>query len=225
MAQHDGGGKFLTPAQGLAQKAGAIFIAQVIMGMWIGVGAQQFRVMVCLHINEIGVLEPVREVTPFPKVGGHYQLFALSPMRGEDLEAKGGPAAVVGDRKRSDGNIPDGKGPIGKRTDLEAQERGEAKVPGGQRFDFFFVDVDGNPAFFQHPEGIMMDVVAVQVGDDHPVDSGQESVEDPPAGLHGWEPGIEEEGGIPGFQEQGISRAAAAEGLKGQRQYHLRSNY
>ena len=61
--------------------------------------------------------------------------------------------------------------------------------------NFSLVDIDRNTAVFQNPERGIMDVVAVQVGDDYPVNSRENFTQGIPASPHGGESGIEEESG------------------------------
>jgi len=60
-----------------------------------------------------------------------------------------------------------------------------------------------------------LEVIRVQVGDDGAVQLGEDSAEGFPAGSHGRESGINEQGAPVRFQEQRVARTAAAEGLKG----------
>lgn len=57
-------------------------------------------------------------------------------------------------------------------------------------------------------------MVAVQVGDHRPVDPEERKAQGPAAGPHGGKSGVDEQGGPACFQEEGIPRTAAAEGLK-----------
>jgi hypothetical protein len=92
-------------------------------------------------------------------------------------------------------------------------------MPAGQMPNLLLINVDGNPTVFQDPERGIMNVIAVEVGDDHSVNCGEEFPQGFPAGSHRGESGINEQGGFTRFQEQRVSRTAAAQGLKGKEQY------
>ena len=77
-------------------------------------------------------------------------------------------------------------------------------MPSGQMLNLFLVNVDGNPAVFQDPERRIVNVIAVEVGDDHSVNSGEEFPQGFPAGTHGGESSINEQGGLTRFQEQRV---------------------
>jgi len=77
-------------------------------------------------------------------------------------------------------------------------------MPSGQMLNLFLVNVDGNPAVFQDPERRIVNVIAVEVGDDHSVNSGEEFPQGFPAGAHGGESSINEQGGLTRFQEQRV---------------------
>ncbi len=64
-----------------------------------------------------------------------------------------------------------------------------------------------------------MNVIAVEVGDDYSVNCREEFPQGFPAGAHGGESSINEQGGFTRFQEQRVPRTAAAQGLKGKEQY------
>ena len=83
-------------------------------------------------------------------------------------------------------------------------------MPTRQRFDILFVKINRNPAFFQEAEGGILDVVAVQMRNDYPLNSGEISIQSFSAGPHGGKTGINEQSASICFQEQGISRTAAA---------------
>lgn len=214
VAEHDRTGQIPTLAEGLAQQAAAFFIAQVEVRTGVWVGPQQFRVVVGFHVDKIGVLKPARKAAPIPEIGGHHNLSLPALLVGRNLKTKSPADSIVGHPKGEDGEGANGKRPVKKGADFEVQERGLAKVPARQKFNLLLININGNPAIFQYPEGIMVDVIAVQVGDHNPVNSAEEFCQGIPAGLHRGKSGIDEEGGVPRLQEQRIPRTAAAEGLK-----------
>ena len=84
--------------------------------------------------------------------------------------------------------------------------------------NLFPINIDGNPAVFQDPQRGIMNMVTVEVGDDHSVNDGQEFPQGFPAGSHGGESGINQEGAFGRSQEQRVPRTSAAQGLKSKEQ-------
>ena len=175
--------------------------------------------MVCLHIDEVGILEPTGDSAPIPEVRGDYNLFALALSANGDLKTESLTDAIVGYPERMDGKVADRKRSVKIGAYFEVQEGGLTKMPAGQMSNLFLVNVDGNPAVFQNPEGGIMNVIAVKVGDDHPVNCGEQLPEGFSAGSHRGESGIDEQGGFTRFQEQRVPRTTAAQRLEGKEQY------
>jgi hypothetical protein len=210
VAEHDRTGEFPALAESLAQQPAAFFIAQVEVRTGVRVGPQQVRVVVGFHEDKIGVLEAVRKSVPIPEIGGHHNLFLPAPVVDRNLKPKSPPDSIVGHPKRDDREVPDRKRPVKKRADLEVQERRLVKIAAGQRSNLLLININGNPAIFQYPERIMVDVIAMQVGDHNPVNATEEFCQGIPAGFHGGESSIDEEDAIARSQEQRIPRTAAA---------------
>ena len=78
----------------------------------------------------------------------------------------------------------------GKRTHLQAEEGALAKMDPGKEANLPLININGNIFFFQHPEGIMVDVIIVEMGEEDPVDLGWQSVQSLAAAAHGAESGI-----------------------------------
>lgn len=214
VAEHQGQRRGPALRENLPQQTPALFVAQMKMGAGIGVDPQKLRVVVGLHIDKIGIGKPAGKPSPIPKVGGDHHFLPFAVPVGIYGKPKGGANPVVRQTKRLDGEIADPEGTVGKGADFEVQKREPPEMPAGQRLDVLFVKVNRNPAFFQEAEGGILDVVAVQMRNDRAVDCGEKSVQGFSTGTHGGKPGIDKEGGLIRSQKEGISRTAAAEGLK-----------
>jgi hypothetical protein len=114
-----------------------------------------------------------------------------------------------------DGEVSHLKRPFNKGPDFQVQKGESVKVPGRQVGNLPLADVDRNATLFQYPQGGILDVISVQVGDDGAVQLVEDSADGFPAGSHGRESRINEQGAPVRFQEQRVARTAAAEGLKG----------
>jgi hypothetical protein len=75
-----------------------------------------------------------------------------------------------------DGEVADQKGLFGKRADLEMQKGKLAEMATCQRLNIPFIEINWNPAFFQEAEGGILDMVAMQVGNDRAVNFGKISI-------------------------------------------------
>jgi hypothetical protein len=170
--------------------------------------------MIGLHIDKIGIGKPSGKTPPIPKIRGHHDFFGAALPVEADRKSKSGTDPVVRQSEGINGEVTDREGLFGKRTDLEMQKRKLAKVPARQRLNILFIKINRNPAFFQEAERGILDVVTVQMGNDYPVNFEEVPVQGPSAGPHGGKSGINQQGGLIRSQEQGVSRTAAAEGLK-----------
>lgn len=184
MAQHNNMGENLAGIQGFAQQSSAVSVAKMKMGAGIGVLAKEGGIMVGFHEDEIGIGEPGLQVFPVPKVGGNHSFSFLCSLSRADIEAEGRPHAVVGKSKGVNEKRADLKRLQGKGSHFQAEERVLAKMYPGKKGNVAFVDMDRDVIFFQHPKGIMVNVIVVEVGEKDPVDLSQQTVQGFPAAAH-----------------------------------------
>lgn len=215
MAQHNTTGENSAGIQGFAKQSSAVSVTEMVMRAGIGMLAKEGGIMVGFHEDEIGIGEPGLQVLPIPKIRGDHD-FSLPGSSGRaDIEAEGCPYAVMEKSKGLDEERTDLEGLQGKRTHLQAEEGALAKMDPGKEANLPLININGNIFFFQHPEGIMVDVIIVEMGEEDPVDLGWQSVQSLAAAAHGAESGINQNVRIFRLQKQAVPRAAAAEGLKG----------
>ncbi len=185
------------------------------MGPGIGEGLEELRIVVRFHVNEIGVLEFRGDAGPFPEIRRGHDLPLRPFLPDGELETEGMADPVVGHAEGVDGKVTDLERVFIIRPDFQFEERRLPKVPAGKMGDVLPVNVHRDPAVLQDSERGIVNVIGVQVGDDDPIDPEEGQAQGPAAGPHRGKAGVDEQGGPVRFQQQGIARAAAAEGLEG----------
>lgn len=129
VAEHDRAGGMLASGQRAAQQPAAFLIAQVIMGSGIGKSPEELRVVVGLHVDEIGVLKFRGDAVPFTEIRCGYDL-PLSPVLPDgDLKSEGVADPVVGHAEGVNGEVADLKWAFVIRPEFQIQERRFPKVP------------------------------------------------------------------------------------------------
>ncbi len=185
------------------------------MGAGIGVLAKKGGIMVGFHEDEIGIGESSFQVFPIPKIRGDHGFSLPGPLGRAEFEAEGRPYAVMEKSKGLDEERADLKRLQGKRSHFQAEEGALAKMDPGKEANLAPVNINRNIVFFQHPEGIMMDMIVVEMGEEDPVGLGWQTVQSLPAAAHGTESGINQNVRIFRLQKQAVTGAAAAKGLEG----------
>ena len=186
------------------------------MGPGIRVGPQKLRVVVGLHVNEVGVLEFRGDAVPFTEIRSGYDLLLSPVLPDGDLESEGVADSVVGHAEGVNEEVADLKWAFVIRPDLQVQERRFPKVPAGEISGFPHgrrTPGSGSPPgpgerSSECGRCAMWEITAPSIPK-------SVSAQGAPAGPHGGEAGVDEQGGPACFQEERVPRTAAAERLKG----------
>ena len=119
MAEHNPTGQIFALPQSPVQKTATFFITQVKVRTGVRVGPQQFRIVVCLHVDEVGILKPAGDAAPIPEVRGDYNLFPPAFLADGNLKTESLADAIVGYPEGMDGKVADQKRSIEKGADFE----------------------------------------------------------------------------------------------------------
>lgn len=178
---------------------------------------QQFQIMIGLDKNKIGIDQIRRNLFPLAEIRQEHHPYRTAVNHAFNHESVGRAGGMMIQLEGPDGKIADGKSPILKRSQDQLPESIRAEKTLAKLFHAFAMDVHRQLKLFDYAQGILADVVAVSMGNDHRIRPDRtltKTQQRRSCPLHRTQTTIEYQPRLVRPQRQAISAAAAAQTLE-----------